>query len=126
MTIAKKLNPELWEKAKIEACRQAKLCAHSARKMQWATRYYKKKGGKYRGKKSSKNSLTKWSKQKWKTKSGKKSEGKRRYLPAKAWDNLTPAEIRAINSSKARATKRKKQYSRMPKQIVKKIKPFRM
>ena len=52
--IAKKANPRLWEKAKKKACTQGKLCKHSARKMQWATNWYKRNGGKYIGKKDSK------------------------------------------------------------------------
>lgn len=49
MTIAKKANPNLWKKAKKLACTKAGLCKHSARKMQWATRYYKSHGGRYIG-----------------------------------------------------------------------------
>lgn len=45
--IAKKSNPRLWKEAKRKACSQAGMCKHSAVKMNWAVRYYKKHGGKY-------------------------------------------------------------------------------
>ena len=63
--IATKANPALWERCKKQACTKGKLCKHSARKMQWATRCYKKKGGKYKGKRSKCNKLTEWGKEKW-------------------------------------------------------------
>jgi hypothetical protein len=73
--IAKKLDPILWEQAKRQACIDAKLCAHSARKMQWATRRYKKLGGRYEGPKSKKNLLSQWTKQDWGQASLPSSEG---------------------------------------------------
>ena len=82
MATAKKTNPALWAKAKSQA--KARMGGkHSARAMQLAVKIYKKAGGGYRGSKSGKNKLSKWSKQKWRTSSGKKSEGKRRYLQIK-------------------------------------------
>ena len=125
MSIAKKKNPALWEKAKREACRSAKLCKHSARKMQWATRYYKSKGGTYVGKKSKSNSLSRWSKQKWRTSSGRKSDGKRRYLPDKAWKNLSKREIQRTNRAKARGYKQGKQFVAQPKDIARKTRRYR-
>mgnify|MGYP001282906390 FL=1 len=64
--IAKKKNPELWEKAKAKA--RKRMGGHSARAMQLATKIYKESGGQYDGKKSSKNKLSKWSKEDWQTK----------------------------------------------------------
>ena len=63
--VAKKKNPELWEKAKAKA--RKRMGGHSARAMQLATKIYKESGGKYEGKKSSKNKLSKWSKEDWQT-----------------------------------------------------------
>ena len=102
MTVAVKTNPRLWESAKKAACSQAGLCKHSARKMQWATRYYKRKGGRYKGKRSASNSLTRWGKQKWRTYSGKKSGGKLRYLPSRSWKRLSKSQIRRTNAAKRR------------------------
>ena len=64
--VAKKKNQELWEKAKAKA--RKRMGGHSARAMQLATKIYKESGGKYEGKKSSKNKLSKWSKEDWQTK----------------------------------------------------------
>jgi hypothetical protein len=80
--VAKKTNPELWEKAKAQA--KAKMGGkHSARAMQLAVSLYKKAGGGYSGAKKA-TSLSKWTKQNWRTKSGKpSSETGERYLPEK-------------------------------------------
>lgn len=63
--IAKKKDPEKWARAKARA--RAKLGGHSARAMQLATKYYKESGGRYAGKKSSENRLSRWSKEDWQT-----------------------------------------------------------
>lgn len=121
--IAKKKNPKLWEAAKREA--KAKMGGkHSARAMQLAVAIYKKKGGKYKGPKSE-NSLAKWTKQKWKTSDGSKSEGKKRYLPEKAWDSLSPSEKAATNRAKAEGNKKGKQFVKQPDKIAKKTAKFR-
>jgi hypothetical protein len=54
-------------RAKTRAKARKKLGGHSARAMQLATKYYKEMGGKYEGKKSSKNKLSKWGKEDWQT-----------------------------------------------------------
>lgn len=121
--IAKKKNPKLWEAAKREA--KAKMGGkHSARAMQLAVAIYKKKGGKYKGPKSE-NSLAKWTKQKWRTSDGSKSEGKKRYLPEKAWESLSPSEKAATNRAKAEGNKKGKQFVKQPDKIAKKTAKFR-
>ena len=115
--IAKKSNPRLWEKAKKKACSQGKLCKHSARKMQWATNWYKRNGGRYIGKRSPNNRLTKWGKEKWRTSSGKKSRGKRRYLPDKVWRSLSPAQKRKANRTKLAGYRRGRQYVKNPRSV---------
>jgi len=60
---AKKKHPEKWARAKAKA--RKKMGGHSARAMQLATKYYKTMGGKYEGKKSSKNKLGQQSKLPW-------------------------------------------------------------
>ena len=61
----------------------------SARKAQLAVQRYKKSGGGYKGKKTGKESLSKWTKQKWRTGGGAKGKTSKesggRYLPDKAW-----------------------------------------
>ena len=125
MTVAVKNNPKLWETSKKMACKQAGLCKHSARKMQWATRYYKSKGGTYASPKSSKNSLTKWGKEKWRTYNNQKSKGKLRYLPSKAWDHLSPEQIRRTNNEKRRGYNKGKQFVSNPKDVANIAKNFR-
>lgn len=118
--IAKKSNPKLWEAAKRDA--KAKMGGkHSARAMQLAVAIYKKRGGKYDGKKGE-NSLDKWTKQKWRTSDGSKSEGKKRYLPDADWDKLSDKEKAATNRAKAEGYKKGKQWVKQPEKIVKKLK----
>jgi hypothetical protein len=124
MSVAKKSNPALWERAKSQA--KARMGGkHSARAMQLAVSIYKEAGGKYKGAKSSSNKLAKWTKEKWTTSSGKPSEGKRRYLPKKAWSALSASEKAATNKAKASGNAKGKQFVAQPKSIAKKVKRFR-
>ena len=63
--VAKKRDPKKWAAAKAKA--RKRLGGHSARAMQLAVKYYKEAGGRYEGKKSSKNKLSRWSKEDWQT-----------------------------------------------------------
>jgi hypothetical protein len=65
-------------------------------------------------------SLDKWTKEKWTTSDGKPSKGKKRYLPKKAWEDLTPAEKKATNAAKAKGNKKGEQFVAQPKKIAKK------
>jgi hypothetical protein len=123
-------NEKLWEKAKTEA--KSKMGGkHSARAMQLAGKIYKDKGGDYTGEKTTaQKSLSKWSKEDWGTKSGKNSTvGKdatgERYLPKKAIKALSSAEYAATTKAKREGTKAGKQFVAQPKEIAKKVKPFR-
>ena len=73
---AKKRDPAKWARAKAKA--RKKMGGHSARAMQLATKYYKDSGGKYEGKKSSKNKLSKWSKEDWKTREQHEKDSKKK------------------------------------------------
>ena len=73
----------------------------------------------------SQQSLKNWGSQKWKTSDGKPSKGKKRYLPAAAWANLTPAEKAATNRAKAKGKKKGKQFVKQPKSIAKKTARYR-
>ena len=124
MSVAKKTNPSLWEKAKSQA--KARMGGkHSARAMHLAVKIYKEKGGGYSGKKSSSNKLKKWGDQKWRTSDGSKSEGKKRYLPDKAWKSLSSKEKAATNRAKAAGNKKGKQFVAQPKSVAKKVAKFR-
>ena len=108
---AKKSNPKLWAQAKAEAKRKMGG-KHSARAMQLATKIYKKRGGRYKGKKSSSNKLKKWSREDWGY-TGKK--GKSRYLPKSARKSLTASQKAAGNRRKRRATAQGKQRAKYTK-----------
>tara|TARA_Y100000114_G_C11745314_1_gene321273 strand:+ start:732 stop:1121 length:390 start_codon:yes stop_codon:yes gene_type:complete len=98
----------------------------TARKAQRLAQEYKKAGGGYTGPKTKKQrSLSKWTKQNWRTSDGSKSEGKKRYLPDKAWKNMTAAEKRATNRAKAKGNREGKQFVPQPKKIAKKTKRYR-
>jgi len=128
MSTAQKTKPGLWKQivARVKAgSKGGGVGLWSARKAQLAVALYKKSGGGYRGKKSSSNSLSKWTKQNWTTSSGKPSEGKRRYLPAKAWKALSPSQRAATNQAKAKGNQMGKQFVPQPKSIAQKVKKYR-
>jgi len=95
----------------------------SARKAQLAVKKYKSKGGGYKGRKTSNNSLTKWTNQKWRTKSGNNSvmgpqSTGERYLPSKAIKALSGKEYSLTSRRKRKSVK---QYSKQPLSISKKV-----
>lgn len=73
----------------------------------------------------SQQSLKKWTNEKWRTSDGKPSKGKKRYLPDKAWDALSPSEKAATNKAKAKGNKAGKQFVAQPKKIAKKTSNYR-
>ena len=93
----------------------------SARKAQLLASEYEKSGGGYSGAKTgAQKSLSKWTGEKWKTSDGSPSEGKKRYLPEKAWKDLSPAEKAATNRAKSEGNRQGKQFVRQPESIAKK------
>lgn len=87
----------------------------SARKAQLLAAAYKKAGGGYRsgGKTQTQRSLSRWTNQRWRTSDGKpaiRGDKTRRYLPAKAWQKLSPSQIRATNRKKIEGSKRGEQF----------------
>lgn len=97
----------------------------SARKAQIATARYKKAGGGYKGKKSSSNSLSKWSKQKWDyvSKGDKKKPKKKRgrYLPESVRKSLTSSQKASTNKKKRAASKAGKQKAKYSKSVARKV-----
>ena len=73
----------------------------------------------------SQKSLKDWTAQNWKTSDGKPTKGKKRYLPAKAWAALSPAEKAATNKAKAAGNAKGKQFVKQPKSIAKKAAKYR-
>lgn len=111
-------NSKLWESSKQRACTVANLCKHSARKMQWAVRDYKRRGGRYTGPKRASNKLVQWTKQRWRTHSGKASNGVRRYLPDAAWSKLSPDQIRRTNAAKRHGFRQGRQWVKQPRDVA--------
>lgn len=122
MATAKKTNPALWKRIVSRITKQAShgtaAGRWSARKAIAAVKAYKAAGGGYSGKKSSKNSLSKWSKQKWRTPSGKKSsETGEVYAPSNTIAQLEKtkkgrSKLARANRIKRKATKEGKQHAR--------------
>ena len=76
--------------------------------------------------KKSQKSLKDWGKQKWRTKSGKKSSVTgERYLPENAIKKLSPQAYAATSAAKRKAKAQGKQFSKQPKKIAQKVKPYR-
>ena len=128
MSVAKKSNPALWDRvvSSVKAGSKGGDAGQwSARKAQLAVAKYKDAGGKYSGKKSESNSLSKWTKQEWGTKSGKpSSETGERYLPEKAIKSLSSAEYAATTRAK-RQGGGTGNVVKQPKNIANKVKKYR-
>jgi hypothetical protein len=121
MSVAKRKNPELWERCK-EAAVEKMGGKFSARAMQYAVKLYKDSGGEYIGPKRADNDLQKWTKETW----GYVGEpGHSRYLPKKARDTLKPGEKAATSRVKNEGTKKGKQWVKQPASIAKKTAKYR-
>jgi hypothetical protein len=122
-------NPDLWSHVKTEVTHSSKgglPGQWSARKAQLAVKLYKDRGGKYVGRKSSRNSLHQWTVQDWRTKSGKPSlvTGER-YLPAKAIKHLSSAEYARTTRKKREGLRKGEQFTKQPKNIARKTRRYR-
>ena len=125
---AKKTNEKMW-KSIVSSVKSGSSGGRpgqwSARKAQIATKRYKKKGGGYKGAKSSSNSLSKWSKQKWDYVSKgdeKKPRAKRgRYLPESVMQSLSASERSATNRKKRQASAKGKQKAKYSKKVARKV-----
>lgn len=86
----------------------------SARKAQLVTNEYKAEGGGFKNSRNSaQKSLKSWGDEKWQTSDGKKAaRGKtmHRYLPDKAWKELSPSERKATDRKKVAASRRGRQF----------------
>ncbi len=88
----------------------------SARKSQLLTQEYEKRGGGYKGEKGqSQKTLEQWTEEEWQTKEGeadaRQDSETKRYLPKKAWENMSEEE-------KEETEKRKREGSREGRQHV--------
>ena len=110
--VATRLDERKWERAKKDAVKKMGG-VFSARAMQYAVALYKKRGGRYKGAKTGKESLALWTAEEWMTRPGTPKIAKRgkttaRYLPKKAWEMLAVEEQKATDERKRKACKGKK------------------
>jgi hypothetical protein len=128
-TTAERTDPELWETVKSEITKSDKggeKGEWSARKAQLAVQEYKRRGGGYRGRKRSDNSLKQWTEEKWGTRSGAKStETGERYLPRKAREALSKEEYERTTAKKRRDKAKGKQFSGQPHDVKEKTARYR-
>ena len=86
----------------------------SARKAQLLAQEYEKEGGGYKKPQNeAQKSLKEWGDEKWTTadhKQARRSGGTARYLPEKAWENLSPSQKTATNKKKQEGSKEGKQF----------------
>src|ERR671910_2234999 len=87
----------------------------SARKSQLLTQEYEKRGGGYKGEKDdSQKNLEKWTEEEWQTKEGDadaRGDGEtKRYLPKKAWENMSEEEKEETEKKKREGSKKGQQH----------------
>jgi hypothetical protein len=112
-------DPELRELIKEEikeSDKGGKKGQWSARKSQLLTQEYEKRGGGYEGEKDdSQKDLEKWTDEEWQTQEGdtqaRGDDGEtQRYLPKKAWENMSEEEKRETEKKKHEGSKRGEQH----------------
>ena len=112
-------HPDLREKIKEEikaSDKGGKEGQWSARKSQLLTQEYEKQGGGYKGEKDqSQKNLEKWTDEEWQTKDGdanaRQDDGEtKRYLPKKAWENMSEEEKEETEQKKREGSKQGQQH----------------
>ena len=112
-------DPELREEIKeqIKASdKGGKKGQWSARKSQLLAREYEKRGGGYKGDKDeAQKHLEEWTEKEWQTEEGdaaaRGEDGETaRYLPKKAWENMSEEEKRRTEKEKREGSRRGEQY----------------
>lgn len=112
-------HPELRESVKEEikaSDKGGKEGQWSARKSQLLTQEYEKRGGGYKGEKGqSQKDLEEWTEEEWQTKEGeadaRQDSGEtKRYLPKKAWENMSEEEKEVTEQKKREGSKKGQQY----------------
>ena len=111
-------HPDLREKIKEEikaSDKGGEQGQWSARKSQLLTQEYEKQGGGYKGEKGqSQKNLEKWTEEEWQTKEGdataRKDGEPQRYLPKKAWENMSEEEKEETYRKKREGSKKGQQH----------------
>ncbi|SBT65849.1 hypothetical protein GA0070622_2863 [Micromonospora sediminicola] len=116
--MAKYTEPELRERLKAQirdSDKGGRKGQWSARKSQLLTQEYKRQGGGFIGPKDERQrSLQRWGDQDWRTEDGstraRQGGETRRYLPGRAWEQLSDQERAATESKKRRASRTGRQF----------------
>ncbi|MEV0425827.1 DUF5872 domain-containing protein [Micromonospora sp. NPDC050495] len=116
--MARYTKPELREQIKAEiraSDRGGRPGQWSARKSQLLTKEYQRRGGGYTGPKDERQrSLQRWGNEDWQTREGStraRHNGETsRYLPKRAWEQLSGEQRRATDTRKRRASRSGQQY----------------
>ncbi|CAG8930035.1 unnamed protein product [Penicillium salamii] len=116
-------DPELRDEVKEEihnSDKGGKPGQWSARKAQMMASEYKKRGGDYNttkeeGQSESQKHLDDWTKEEWQTKDGEGTarqddDSRKRYLPKKAWEELSEGEKEETDEKKVEESKEGKQF----------------
>ena len=87
----------------------------SARKSQLLTQEYEKRGGGYKGEQDeSQKNLQQWTEEEWQTQDGdaqaRGNEETARYLPKKAWKNMSEKEKQETEQKKREGSRQGQQY----------------
>ena len=87
----------------------------SARKSQLLTQEYEKRGGGYKGEQDqSQKNLQQWTEEEWQTQDGdaqaRGDEETARYLPKKAWENMSEKEKQETEQKKREGSRQGQQY----------------
>ncbi|NJC12708.1 hypothetical protein F4558_002534 [Micromonospora profundi] len=116
--MARYTKPELREQIKEEikaSDKGGRKGQWSARKSQLLTQEYKRRGGGFLGEKDERQkSLQRWGNENWQTKEGdtraRRGGTTSRYLPKRAWDELSDSQMRATDTKKREASRSGRQY----------------
>ncbi|MEW1590209.1 DUF5872 domain-containing protein [Micromonospora vinacea] len=116
--MARYTKPELREQIKEEiqaSDKGGRPGQWSARKSQLVTQEYKRRGGGFLGPKDERQkALQRWGNEKWQTKEGdtraRKGGTTSRYLPKKAWEEMSESQKQATDTKKREASRSGKQY----------------
>ncbi|MFD6563580.1 DUF5872 domain-containing protein [Micromonospora profundi] len=116
--MARYTKPELREQIKEEikaSDKGGRKGQWSARKSQLLTQEYKRRGGGFLGEKDERQkSLQRWGNENWQTKEGdtraRRGGTTSRYLPKRAWDELSDSQKRATDTRKREASRSGRQY----------------
>jgi Family of unknown function (DUF5872) len=111
-------DPELRERIKEEikqSSKGGKPGQWSARKSQLLAQEYEKRGGGYKGEKDEdQQNLERWTEEGWQTQEGgtraRDGDETARYLPKKAWENMSEEEKRATEQKKREGSRKGEQY----------------